>query len=213
MTEENKILETLSKIREFESKREKKRNFDQTIDLIINLKDFDVRKHSFNVFINLPTKFKENKIAAFFEKSSNLIDVIKKEDFAKYKDKKDIKKLLKNYDSFIANAKLMPAVASSFGRVLGPAGKMPSPQLGIVQSEDENITKSVINKINSTVRVIVKEPSIKLGIGKESLKNEDLKENIVSAYKKILENLPKGKDNIRNVKIKFTMGAPLKIEL
>ncbi len=211
--DEKKILDSLNKLREREKTREKKRNFDQTLDLIINLKDIDVRKHSLNIFVNLSKKYKDKKIAAFLEKDSKLVEVIKKNDFVKYKEKKDIKKLLKKYDNFIASAKVMPAVATSFGRVLGPAGKMPSPQLGIVPSEDDNLIKNMVEKINSTVRVIVKEPSIKIGVGKESLNDEDLKENIFSVYKKILENLPKGRDNIRNVKIKFTMCTPVAIEI
>jgi large subunit ribosomal protein L1 len=192
-------------------KTEKKRNFDQSVDLIINLKNFDVRRESFNIFINLPHKVKDKKIVGFFEKDSSLIDTIKKDDFVKYKEKKDIKKLVKRYDAFISNAKLMPAVATAFGRVLGPAGKMPSPQLGILPNEDEKVIKLLIAKINSTVRVIVKEPSIKISIGKESLNDEQLVENAVAAYNKILETLPKKNENIRNVKIKLTMDKPVLI--
>ena len=213
MSEEEKFLEALKKLREEESKRTKKRNFDQTLDLIVNLKEFDARKHSFNIFVDVPNKFKEKRIAGFFEKDSKTIDSIKRDNFAKYKDKKDIKKLADSYDNFIANAKLMPAIATSFGRILGPIGKMPSPQLGIVGSEDEESIKKVISKINSTIRVIVKEPSIKVGIAKGSLEDKKIIENILSCYKKILDNLPKNKDNIKNVKIKFTMGKPVSIEL
>ena len=124
MTEEKSFLEAVKKLRDEESKKGKERKFDQTIDLIVNLKEFDVRKQAFNVFAEIPHKFKERKIAGFFEKDSEAVSVIKKDDFGKYKEKKDIKKLIRSYDNFIANAKLMPSVATSFGRVLGPAGKM-----------------------------------------------------------------------------------------
>jgi ribosomal protein L1 len=60
---------------------------------------------------------------------------------------------------------------------------------------------------------MVKEPSIKVGVGKESLKDEDLLNNILAVYKKILESLPRGKDNVRNVKVKFTMSKPLSVTL
>jgi len=206
---EEKFLNAIKELR----KSEVKRKFDQTIDLIINLKNFDVRREAFNLFINLPHKIKDKKIAGFFEKDSKLIDVIKQSDFVMYKDKKDIKKLVKNYDAFVANAKLMPAIATSFGRILGPAGKMPSPQSGILPSEDENIIEGLINKINSTVRVTVKEPSIKVGVGKESLSDEDLLKNILTAYNKIVEALPKKQENIHNIKLKLTMDKPVKVEL
>ena len=213
MTIEEKFLEAVKKLREQENNKEKKRNFDQTIDLIVNLKEFDVKKASFNVFVQVPNKIKEKKIAGFFEKDNKLVEVIKKEEFVKYNQKKDIKKLIKNYDFFIANVKLMPVIATTFGRFLGPSGKMPSPQLGILNSEDENAVKELIDKINFSVRIKVKEPSIKIGIAKESLDDKKIAENAFAAYSKILDNLPKKIDNIKNVKIKLTMANPINVEL
>lgn len=209
MSDQEKFLKAIEKIKA----SEKKVNFDQTVDLIINLKEFDVRKNAFNLFIQVPNKIKDKKIAGFFEKKSSLIDTITKEEFVKFKEKKEIKKLVRAYDFFVSNAKLMPAVATSFGRVLGPAGKMPSPQLGIVPLEDEKMIKSIIDKINFSVRIIVKEPSIKMGIAKQSLTNEQIMQNAISVYNKILESLPRGKDNVRNVKIKLTMDKPVLVEI
>jgi len=205
---EQKILKAIKQLR----KTEIKRNFDQTIDLIINLKNFDVRRDAFNSFIPVPNKVKEKKVAEFFEKKSGLIETIKKDDFARYKEKKDMKKLIKKYDFFVANAKLMPAVATAFGRILGPVGKMPSPQLGILPSEEENMIKAILSKINSTVRVRVKEPSIKIGIGKESLTDEQISQNVLAVYHGILENLPKKTENIKSVLIKFSMDKPVRVE-
>ena len=213
MTIEEKFLEAVKKLREQENNKEKKRNFDQTIDLIVNLKEFDVKKASFNVFAQVPNKIKEKKIAGFFEKDNKLVEVIKKEEFVKYNQKKDIKKLINNYDFFIANIKLMPVIATTFGRFLGPSGKMPSPQLGILNSEDEDVVKELIDKINFSVRIKVKEPSIKIGIAKESLDDKKIAENAFAAYSKILDNLPKKIDNIKNVKIKLTMANPINVEL
>ncbi len=213
MNEEQRFLEAVKKLREAEEKREKKRNFQQSIDLIVNLKEFEVKKHGFNTFVSVPHKVKDKKVAGFFEKESKIIASIKKDDFPRYKEKKDVKKLVSSYDFFVANAKLMPAVATVFGRVLGPAGKMPSPQLGILPNEEEAVIKSVVNKINSNVRIRVKEPSIKIAVAKESLKDEEISENALTVYRKILENLPKGIDNVRNVKIKMTMGKPVPVEI
>jgi len=194
-------------------KTEKKHNFNQTIDIIVNLKDFDVRREAFSVFITLPHKVKDKKVMGFFEKKSKIVDSIVKEEFDKYKEKKDARKLIKGYDFFIANAKIMPAVATSFGRILGPTGKMPSPQLGIIPSEDDKIIQTILDRINSTVRVRVKEPSIKIGIGKESLNDKDIVENLMTVYSKLIETLPRKKDNLRNIKIKLTMGKPVNVEI
>ena len=210
MANETKFLEAVKKLRE-ENKKERK--FDQTVDIIVNLKQFDVRKQAFNVFASVPNKIKDKKIAGFFEKDSTLVDAIKKDNFLKYKEKKDAKKLVNSYDFFIANAKLMPTVATTFGRVLGPAGKMPSPQLGILPNEDEPVVKAIIDRVNRSVRIVVKEPSIKIGIARISLDDERIVENLEAVYSTILEKLPKGIDNVRNIKIKLTMGKPVEVGL
>ncbi|MDD5194008.1 MAG: hypothetical protein PHF67_05520 [Candidatus Nanoarchaeia archaeon] len=209
MSEEEKFLKAFEKLNE----KKKESKFDQTIDLIVNLKNFDVRREAFNTFIFLPHKIKDKKVVGFLEKDSHLIDTIKKDDFGRFKEKTDIKKLIKKYDFFVSSAKLMPSVATSFGRVLGPVGKMPSPQLGVLMSEDEKSINELLKKINSSIRVRVKEPSIKIGVAKQSLSKEATIENIVFAYNKILDALPKKRDNIRNVKIKLTMGKPVPVEI
>jgi len=209
MATEEKFIKAIVALKASDSKKIK---FDQSVDLIINLKEFDVRRQAFNLFIQVPNKIKDKRIAGFFEKDSKIVDSIKKESFARYKEKKEIRRLIKSYDYFIANAKLMPAVATSFGRVLGPAGKMPNPQLGILANEDDKIVEETVNKINSTVKIKVKEPSIKVSIGKQSMNNEKIMQNALFIYKKILETLPRKIDNIKNVKIKFTMSKPVKVE-
>ena len=209
MTEEEKILKAVKEIRN----TEKKRNFNQTIDLIINLKNFDIRREAFNTFITVPFKIKDKKVAGFLEKKSHFIETITKDDFPRYKEKKDMKKFVNEFDFFIANAKLMPAVATIFGRVLGPVGKMPSPQLGILITEDENSIKKLIEKINNTVKIRVKEPSIKAPVAKESLTDEQIVKNILAVYQKLLETLPKKRENIKNVLIKLSMGKPVKVQI
>lgn len=209
MPSEEKFLAAIKKLRETETKK----NFDQTIDLIINLKNFDVRREAFNTFVQLPNKVKNKKIAGFFERDSKIINTIKKEQFGAFKEKKDSRKLVKSYDFFVASAKLMPSVATSFGRVLGPTGKMPSPQLGIVPSEEEALVKAVVDRINSSVRIRVKEPCIKVGIGKESLSDEQIMRNALAVFHKIEETLPRRIEQIRNVKIKLTMSKPVLVEM
>lgn len=209
MVKEGNFLKAIEKLR----KTDKKRNFDQTIDLIVNLKNFNAKKDSFTAFVQVPNKVKEKKVAGFFEKKSEAIDTITKEEFPGFKEKKDLKKLVKDYDFFIANAKLMPAVATNFGRVLGPAGKMPSPQLGIIPVESPEAIKAVLGKINSSVRIRVKEPSVKVGIGKQSLTDEQILKNAVIIYGKIVEGLPKKEEHVKSILIKLCMDKPVRVEL
>lgn len=213
MASKENFEKALQIIRKQEEEKHKKTNFDQSVDLIINLRDIDLKRTSLNFLIALPHKVKEKKVAGFLEKKSGIIDTITKLEFDNFKDKKSLKKLIKEYDFFIANAKLMPAVASTFGRVLGPAGKMPSPQMGVLTSEDENSIKRVMEKIDSVIKVRAKEPSIKLAIGKQSSKDEEIAENAFFVFDEILKNLPKQKENLKSVLIKFTMSKPVKVEI
>ena len=196
-----------------ELRKNEERKFDQTVDLIINLQKFDVKKQNINLFLNVPYKIRDKKIAGFLEVKSKDIDTITSAEFRSYDNKKELKKLAKRYDFFIAQANLMPKVATVFGRVLGPAGKMPSPQMGIMMNADEKSIKALKEKINNSVKIKIKEASVKLAIGKQSMKNDEIAENILSVYNAIQKVLTKGKDNIKNIEIKFTMTKPQKISI
>jgi len=202
---EGEILKALKEL------RKDKRKFNQTVDLIINLKNFDTKRESLNLFISLPHKVKDAKIAGFLNDKSNVIDTITKADFSRYKGKA-IKKLIKDYDFFIAHALLMPSIATEFGKYLGPVGKMPSPQLGIIDKESEEEIKKVVSKAEKAVKVKTKEPSIKLAVGKQEMKDEEIAENILFVYNTVLKALPRKKENVKSVMIKFTMSKPVKLE-
>jgi len=205
--EEAKILEVLKKLR-----KEEKPKFEQTVDLIINLKNFDMKQDKVNLFLNLPHKIKDAKIGAFLNKKSDVVDTITKADFVKYRDKKLIKNLVKKYDHFIASAALMPSIASTFGKYLGPVGKMPSPQMGIVRSEDDKEIQGLVDKFAKIIRIKSKEPSLKFSIGKEGMKDEDIVENVMTAYNAVFKVLPRKIENIRSVMLKFTMSKVIKVE-
>ncbi|MBS3072938.1 hypothetical protein J4477_03840 [Candidatus Pacearchaeota archaeon] len=194
-------------------KKDKDRKFNQSVDLIINLRKFDIKKSQINTFITLPHKIKDKKVCGFIESKSSVINTIPKSQFPVYKDKKKVKKLVKEYDFFIASAPNMPLVATTFGRVLGPAGKMPSPKLGILVDDSEKNVKELIEKISKIIRVQAKEPSIKVSIGKLNMKDSDLIENIIHFYNSVLNELPNKKDNIKSLMIKSTMGKPLRVEI
>ena len=200
-----KIEEALKKLRE-----DKKRKFVQSVDLIVNLQNFDARKEQINSFIFVPHPA-EKKICGFLTRKSGLVNTIVEDDFKKFKELREIKRLAKKYDFFIAAAGLMGKIATAFGRVLGPVGKMPSPQAGIISVENDAAIKAMIEKVKKSIRIRTKERSIKISIGKEDMSDEELKENIVSALGSIEGILPRKKDNVKNVLIKFTMTKPMRI--
>lgn len=213
MTNKENFVKAIAELRKREAEKHKQSGFDQTVDLIVNLKDFDLKKNPMNLLIEMPHKVKQKKVAAFLEKKSEVVDTITKEEFPAFSDKVKLKKLIKEYDFFIASAKLMPAVATTFGRALGPSGKMPSPQLGILVNEDDATIKQLVAKIDSIIKVRPKEPSIKIAIGKQSNKDEELAENASIIYNEIFKQLPKQKENLKSILIKFTMGKPSKVEI
>ena len=206
------LKDQLKKALEELRRENEKRKFVQSIDLIINLQKFDLKKSSINIFVQVPYKIKDKKICGFLESKNKKIETITKDEFQKYaREKNKLKKLAKNFDFFIAQASLMPAVATAFGRALGPLGKMPSPQLGIIMNVDDKTITELIEKINKSVKIRTKESSIKVAIAKETMKDEEVIENILMVYNAMLKNLPRNKENIKNIEIKLTMSKPKKI--
>jgi len=214
--QEEVVLEALKKLREVSPKR----NFKQSVDLIISFKDLDLKKqeNQIDAFIVLhKDKGKKTKICAFTskemeQKAREVFDkVITEEDFEKYKDKKLAKKLAKEYDFFVASSSVMPKVAMVFGKFLGPRGKMPNPKAGCVVTEETNL-KALSDKLQKTVHVVIKQnPFFQCLVGKEDMKDEDIKENIMTIYNSLIHLLPNEKHNINKIYIKFTMGPVVEI--
>src|SRR3989344_603709 len=197
-----------------ELRTQKERKFDQTVDLIVNLKGLDFRKTNISFIVSVPNKFKEKKGCAFLNEKSDLISTITKPEFSKYNtDKKALKKLVKNYDFFIAHSSLMPSVASTFGKVLGPTGKMPSPQLGVMMKEGSDEIKNLLVKISKSAKIRVKDASIKIAVGKISMSDDKLIENIKSVYGGIIQALPLKVDNIKSSMVKLTMTKPVGVQI
>ncbi len=196
-----------------ELRKEPERKFNQSADLIINLQKFDIKKNQINLFVSVPHKVKDKKICGFFEIKNNNVDTITKSEFKKYSTKGEMKKLINKYDFFIAQASVMPLVATTFGRALGPAGKMPSPQLGIIVNAEDKVISELKNKINSSIKIKTKESSIKVSVGRQNMKDEEIVENIMTVYNAILKVLTRGKENIKNIEVKFTMTKPQKIKI
>ena len=197
----------------------KKRKFAQSFDLIFSLRQLDLKKETdkVNNFITLPFSIgKKMNITALVgpELSTKAkefcANVIPAEHF-KITEKKKIKKLSQETDFFIAQANIMPQVAATFGKILGPRGKMPNIKAGCVVPPTADL-KQVIEKLHKTVRVETKnEPTLKLRVGIESMKDEEIIENIHAVYNAVLHMLPQEKDNIKRVILKLTMGKPVVI--
>jgi len=206
----DKFLNALKKLRSGAEKR----GFEQGVDLLINLSDVDLRKTPINIFFSFPHQVKVPKICAFLERKSPSVDrTVTKAQIGNLEDK-EIKKLGKEFDFFIASAPLMGIVATTFGKTLGPLGKMPNPKFGgVIMAEEEANIRKAVDKFKKAVSVKAKEPSIKISIGKEGMEDEKLAENAETVFNSLVAALPNNNENVKSVMVKLTMSKPEKLDL
>lgn len=214
--DKKRILKALEKLK----KESKKRNFSQSVDLIVTLKDLNMKNNDDQVdfFVNLHHPInKKMKVCALV--GPELADECKKvcdetisaTQFPEFKDKKKAKALAKKYDFFIAQGSLMAQVASTFGQTFGPRGKMPNPKVGAVIAAKPQI-KPLYEKLQHTVHLIAKkDPVIHVMVGKEDQTIEELVGNIMYAFDQLVQHLPKEMNNISEMFLKFTMSKPVKV--
>ena len=207
------IIEAVKEAKE----QAKPRNFTQSIDVIINIKDLDVRKpeNRFSEEVALPNgRGKEIKIGVIADgelalgaKNAGVDVVISKEDLQEFgKDIKAAKKVVKSVDSFIAQADMMPLVGRFLGRILGPRNKMPKPVPASARIEP------LLERTQATIKVGVKQqPSIQILVGTQDMDDEKLAENIEAVLAVLDRNLEKGRNQIKSMYIKATMGSVVRV--
>lgn len=211
--DKKRVLEVLKELKE----KSKKRNFVQSYDLIINLKNINIKQTSVNHSIIMPyVKGKKIKVAAFVgpeldEQANKFCDLVIKEAQFKDYDAKKMKKVAQEYDYFIAQASLMPKVAAAFGKVLGTKGKMPNPKMGCVVPPNASLDV-LVERLAKTVQVIAKKATnLQCIVGKEDMSDEEIAENIISVYNSTVKQLPNELQNVKNVKIKLTMSKAVTV--
>lgn len=194
----------------------KKRNFTETVELAINLKDVDltIPKNRIQEDIILPNgRGKEVRICVIGGgelalKAKDVADlVIMPEELGTIADdKKQAKKIANTTDYFIAEAPLMAVVGKRLGTVLGPRGKMPKPippgidPAGMV----DNLRKSV------TVRTKDRK-TFHVPVGTVNMSPEDIADNIDIVIKRVSLKLEKGTANISSAYVKTSMGPSERI--
>lgn len=214
--EKSEILKAIKNCRE----NSKKRNFKQSFDLIINLKNINLKKteNQKEFFVVLPYQTKVKKICALIggelmEQATGVCDkIIESDDFPNYaKNKKSVKALTEEYDFFIAQANIMPQIATNFGRIFGPRGKMPNPKSGCIVAPKTQL-KPIYDKLQKTVIAAWKKSLVlHVLIGTEDMKDELIAENIFAYYNAVLGQLPGEINNLKSVYLKLTMGSAVKI--
>src|SRR6185436_10831639 len=194
----------------------KKRNFTQSAELTLILKDIDVKKgFSVNEVVNLPNKATKTSTICVFAsgdmgtraRKAEVDRVIEPDELSRLgTNKKDARKVVKAYDFFLADTTLMSSVGRSLGQFMGPKGKMPSPIAygAPIENIAERFRGSVRARTKSQLNISAK-------IGDEKMEDEHLVKNALAIIATIEKKLPQGEKNIQNAIIKFTMGRPSKL--
>ena len=190
----------------------KKRNFVETVELAINLRDIDLSlpKNRIQEDIVLPKgRGKQIKVTVIGGgelalKAKNVADlVIGPDELGTIADnKKQAKKIANDTDYFIAEAPLMAQVGKRLGTVLGPRGKMPKP---IAPGADPS---AMIDNLRKSVTVRSKDhKTFHVPVGTVNMSAEDIADNIDVVMSRVIGHLEKGKHNLDSAYIKTTMGA------
>jgi len=194
----------------------KKRNFEQTFELAINLRELDMKRpeNRVNLRVQLPNGIGGQKVLVFAggdlalrarrSGADMIIEPAELNELAK--DKKAAKKKLKDYDIFISEAPLMPTVGRVAGPILGPRGKMPTPvpPQAPVDTVIERERRAVVLRSRDKMFCHVM-------VGKEKMTDEQVTQNIETVLNNLVAATKRGYGNIKSIYLKTTMGEAVKL--
>lgn len=189
------------------------RNFEESVDMIINFRDLDLSdpENRINEDLKLPNKVDEDtKIAVIGdslngEAADRAISEDELEDM--FDNPNEAKKLADEFSFLIAEAPLMPKIGQQLGQVFGPRNMMPDPMPPGNDPTDE------IEALRNTLRITVKDqPLLQVKVGMEGHEGSDVARNANAVYNFVEDNLPQGVNNIKNVMMKTTMGPSVEVD-
>ncbi|MHC1593256.1 MAG: 50S ribosomal protein L1 [Methermicoccaceae archaeon] len=192
------------------------RNFLESIELAMNLKNVDMSKpaNRVDVEVSLPHGTgKALKIAVFAKGEAALraegagADVIDPSEIDELgADKKKARKTTMEYDMFIAEAQYMPQIGKAMGALLGPRGKMPTPL-----TPDKDVV-DIIEKLRTSIRLRSKDKTtFHASVGKANMEPTAIAENIDAVLNRLIGALPRGSQNIKSVYASTTMGPSVRV--
>uniref|UniRef100_A0A7C4XIN8 Large ribosomal subunit protein uL1 n=1 Tax=candidate division WWE3 bacterium TaxID=2053526 RepID=A0A7C4XIN8_UNCKA len=197
-----------------EVKKNSKGNFDETVELHINL-NLDIKQSDqiFRSTVTLPFGTgKTVKVAVLANKKINKADLVLSESDIHKLEKGEIQPG-RDFDVLVVEPSFMPKMAK-LGPVLGPAGVMPNPKTGTVTENVEEAVES-FKKGKIEIKNEPNAPIIHTIIGKCSFEDAKLVEN----YKEIMTALKQNKpqkakpDWIKSAFLATTMGKSVELKL
>jgi large subunit ribosomal protein L10Ae len=193
----------------------KQRNFTESIELQIGLKDYDPKKDKrFSGTMRLAhlckTKVKTCVIGdvQHMEEAKALgVDCIDLDGLKKFnKEKKAIKKWAKKYQLLLATDTLSRKIPRVLGPTLTKIGMYPQVITHAQPLSDK------LDEIKSSVKFQLKKVlCLAVVCGNEKLTPEQIEENLISSINFLVSLLKKGWNNIKSLTIKTTMGKPYKL--
>jgi len=193
----------------------KKRNFTETIEVQITLKNYDVqREKRFSGTFRLPTVPRPNLKccmlgnAAHCEQAERIeVDFRSVEDLKKLnKNKKLVKKLAKKYDFFLASDNMIKQIPRLLGPGLTKAGKFPS----LLSSSEDMQAK--IDEVRSTIKFQMKKVMcLNVAVGNVNMTKQEIIVNVQLSANFLASLLKKQWQNIGQMYVKSTMGPPFQI--
>mmetsp|Transcript_102304 Transcript_102304/g.142462 ORF Transcript_102304/g.142462 Transcript_102304/m.142462 type:complete len:230 (+) Transcript_102304:56-745(+) len=198
-----------------QDKKGKKRNFTETVEIQITLKNYDpVRDKRFAGTFKLPTIPRPNLKccvlgnAAHCEQADRIgVDHMSVEDLKKLnKNKKLVKKLAKRYDFFMASDNMIKQIPRLLGPGLTKAGKFPT----LLASSDDMQEK--INEVKATIKFQMKKVMcLNVAVGNVTMTPKEIIVNTQLAANFLASLLKKQWQNIGQIYIKSTMGPAIQI--
>ncbi|BFZ65452.1 60S ribosomal protein L10A [Saitoella coloradoensis] len=194
---------------------EKKRNFTETIELQIGLKNYDPQRDKrFSGTVRLPNVPRPNMALCILGDAHDIdraknggIDAMSVDDLKKLnKNKKLVKKLAKKYDAFIASEVLIKQIPRLLGPGLSKAGKFPTPV-----SHADNLGERV-TEVKSTVKFQLKKVlCLGVAVGNVGMTEDELVANIMLSINFLVSLLKKAWQNVGSLVIKSSMGKPFRL--
>jgi len=194
---------------------EKKREFMETVELQIGLKNYDPQKDKrFAGAIKLPhiprPKMRVCVLGDAYhcEKAAAMgIDFKNAEGLKNFnKNKKLIKKFAKKYHNFVASESLIKQIPRLLGPGLNKAGKFPAL---VQQSED---LSGKVDEIKATIKFQLKKVlCLNVAIGHCGMEPQQIMDNIKLAINFLVSLLKKNWQNVKVLYIKTTMGKPQRL--
>ena len=192
------------------------RNFRETVDLAVNLRDLDLNDPSQRVdeSVVLPAGTgQETRIVVFASGETALRaeavadEVLDGDDLEELGDDTDAAKdLADETDFFVADASLMQDIGRYLGTVLGPRGKMPTP----LQPDDDVV--ETVNRMKNTVQLRSRDRrTFHTRVGAQDMESGDIADNIDVIIRRLEADLEKGPLNIDSMYVKTTMGPAVEV--